>query len=210
MSSFARVKFILMIESFQTIASETQGLFKSKGSKFLSFAIPVKTVEEIKDIVSSFRKEYHNARHVCYAYVLGADRSEYRANDDGEPTGTAGRPVLGQIHSKELTDVLVVVVRYFGGILLGTGGLVTAYKEAAAEALNAAVIVEKNVEKYFEVLFHYPVMNEVMTLIKASEAVIISQKFEIECMLRCSVALRNEKQLFDQLEKIQKVRIIFL
>ena len=198
-----------MIESFQTIAEKAEGIYKAKGSKFISFALPVKTVAEIKDIISGFRKEYHNARHVCYAYVLGADKAEFRVNDDGEPSGTAGRPILGQIYSKELTDVLVVVVRYFGGILLGTGGLTTAYKEAASAALNAALIVEKNVEKLFEVYFNYPVMNEVMTLIKASEAVIYHQSFELECVLKCSVPVRNEKQLFDQLEKIQDVRVIF-
>lgn len=208
MSNFARVKSDLMIESFQTIAARTEGIYKAKGSKFISFALPVTTVDEIKDILSDFRKEYHNARHLCYAYVLGPDRSEYRVNDDGEPSGTAGRPILGQLHSKGLTDVLVVVVRCFGGILLGTGGLITAYKEAAAAALNEALIVEKNVEKPFEVYFHYPVMNEVMTLIKSSETVIYHQSFELECRLQCSVPVRNEKRLFDQLQKIQNVRII--
>lgn len=199
-----------MIESFQTIAVKTEGLYKSKGSKFISFAIPVKTVEEVKALLVAYRKEYYNARHVCYAYVLGAERAEYRVNDDGEPSGTAGRPILGQLHSKGITDVLVVVVRYFGGVLLGTGGLITAYKEAAAAALDKTEIIEKDVEQQFELNFNYPIMDEVMRLIKASETIINKQLFEMECYLYCSVPKRNEKQLFDQLSTIQNLRIVFL
>jgi len=123
------------VDSFLTITRRSEGIYKEKGSKFLAFAIPVSDVEEVKAIVAAFRKEYYDARHVCYAYMLGADREEFRANDDGEPSGTAGRPILGQINSAGLTDILILVVRYFGGVLLGTGGLVTAYKSAAADAI---------------------------------------------------------------------------
>ena len=198
-----------MIESFQTIATTTEGMYKSKGSKFLSFAMPVKTVEEIKEVISGFRKKFHDARHICYAYVLGSEGAEFRANDDGEPSGTAGRPILGQIHSKGITDVLVVVVRYFGGVLLGTGGLVSAYKEAASVALEDAVVVVKNVEIQCEIHFQYPMMNEVMKLVKDSETVINKQYFENDCVLKCLVPVRNEKVLFDKLKKIDDVRIIF-
>jgi uncharacterized YigZ family protein len=198
-----------MIESFQTIATTTEGIHKSKGSKFISFAIPVKTVEEIKEVISGFRKKFHDARHICYAYVLGSEGAEFRANDDGEPSGTAGRPILGQIHSKGVTDVLVVVVRYFGGVLLGTGGLVSAYKEAASVALKDAVVVVKNVEIQCEIHFQYQMMNEVMKLVKDSESVINNQYFENECVLKCLVPVRNEKELFDKLKKIDDVRIIF-
>lgn len=198
-----------MIESFQTIATTTEGMYKSKGSKFLSFAMPVKTVEEIKEVISGFRKKFHDARHICYAYVLGSEGAEFRANDDGEPSGTAGRPILGQIHSKGITDVLVVVVRYFGGVLLGTGGLVSAYKEAASVALEDAVVVVKNVEIQCEIHFQYQMMNEVMKLVKDSETVINKQYFENDCVLKCLVPVRNEKVLFDKLKKIDDVRIIF-
>jgi uncharacterized YigZ family protein len=198
-----------MIESFQTIATTTEGMYKSKGSKFLSFAMPVKTVEEIKEVISGFRKKFHDARHICYAYVLGSEGAEFRANDDGEPSGTAGRPILGQIHSKGITDVLVVVVRYFGGVLLGTGGLVSAYKEAASVALKDAVVVVKNVEIQCEIHFQYQMMNEVMKLVKDSETVINKQYFENDCVLKCLVPVRNEKVLFDKLKKIDDVRIIF-
>ena len=132
-----------MSDIYKTINSTAEGIYKIKGSKFLSFAIPVQNVDEIKVIVAEYRKQYFDARHVCYAYMLGNERLEFRANDDGEPSGTAGRPILGQINSYELTDVMIIVVRYFGGILLGTGGLVSAYKEAAIEALSQAEIIEK-------------------------------------------------------------------
>lgn len=197
-----------MIEVYKTITSSTEGLYKSKGSKFIAFAIPVRSVEEVKEIITDYHKKYHDARHICYAYVLQPDGRIYRANDDGEPSGTAGRPILGQINSKNLTDVLVVVIRYFGGILLGTGGLITAYKEAAASALNQAMIVEKNVEISFEVRFQYPMMNEVMKLIKEWEVIILNQNFENECVMKCTVPVSNEKQLFGKLNKINDLRII--
>lgn len=132
-----------MTDSYLTIQTQSSGLYKSKGSKFLSFAHPAKDTEEVKDLIADYKKRYHNARHVCYAYMLGPERNDFRFNDDGEPSGTAGKPILGQINARNLTNVLVVVVRYFGGILLGTGGLVTAYREAASDALEQAEIIEK-------------------------------------------------------------------
>ena len=155
-----------MSDTYKTIIAPTEGIYKEKGSKFLSFAIPVSSVDEVKEIVKNYRKEYYDSRHVCYAYMLGADRKEFRANDDGEPSGTAGRPILGQINSRELTNILVIVVRYFGGILLGTGGLVVAYKEATTDALNQAEVIEKTVDETIAILFDYVLMNEVMRIIK--------------------------------------------
>ena len=197
-----------MTEVFLTIASITEGLYKSKGSKFISFAIPVHTVDEVKDIISAYRKKYHDARHICYAYVLQPDRSEFRANDDGEPSGTAGRPILGQINSRGLTNIMVVVIRYFGGVLLGTGGLITAYKEAASAALNDTVVVERNVEVFCEIHFQYPLINEVMKLVKESDAIVNEQYFGNECILKCVVPMRMKNILFGKLNKINEVRII--
>ncbi len=175
-----------MAEKYKTIEAQAEGLYKEKGSKFLSFAIPVRNVEEVKAILETYRKDYYDARHVCYAYMLGADREEFRANDDGEPSGTAGRPILGQINSFGLTNILVIVVRYFGGILLGTGGLIVAYKEATQDALNNASIVERDVMLYKELRFTYEKMNDVMKTLKAIEAKILEQGYEDgECEIKC-------------------------
>lgn len=197
-----------MQESFRTIEAPSEGLFKVKGSKFLSFALPVKSVDEIKSILDEYRKTYYDARHVCYAWVLGADRLEFRANDDGEPSGTAGRPILGQLHSRDLTNVLVIVVRYFGGVLLGTGGLVVAYREAAAEALNQALIVEKDVVSEIRLTFDYLQLNGVMKAVKDTDAHIISQNFENQCELHLSVTLRQESSLVSKLLNIEGLKII--
>lgn len=207
MCIFGEFKNATMIESFKTIAAPAQGLYKEKGSKFLSFALPVKDTEEVKSIISSYRKEYYDARHVCYAYMLGAQKVDFRANDDGEPSGTAGRPIHGQIKSRELTNVLVIVVRYFGGVLLGTGGLITAYKEAAADALNQAQIVEKTVDCFFTILFDYPFMEQVMSAIKESDTQILQEEFAEKCTLNCSVSLHDKEQLIGKLAKVGEVKI---
>ncbi len=197
-----------MIETYKTIDEPAQGLYKEKGSKFLSFALPVKDTEEVKSIISTYRKEFYDARHICYAYVLGAEKNEFRANDDGEPSGTGGRPILGQIKSRELTDILVIVVRYFGGVLLGTGGLITAYKEAASDALNQAQIVEKSVDCFFTISFEYPFMEDVMSAIKLYNAHVIHQEFTEKCILNFSVSLHDKEQLIGKLEKAGEVKII--
>jgi uncharacterized YigZ family protein len=191
---------------YKTISSPSEGIYREKGSKFLSFAIPVCDAEEIKEILKDFRKKYHDARHVCYAYMLGPERTEFRANDDGEPSGTAGRPILGQINSNNLTNILIVVVRYFGGILLGTGGLITAYKEAAADALQNATFMEKEVTVIYTVYFNYPAMNEVMHIIKTYNIEIISQQFEEKCMIKIEIPLQTEDMIVGKLdEKANKV-----
>lgn len=191
----------------KTILSPSSGLYKEKGSKFLSFAIPVKDVDEIKSILENYRKEYYDARHVCYAYMLGEERTDFRANDDGEPSGTAGRPILGQINSFELTDVLIIVVRYFGGILLGTGGLVTAYKEAASDAIQNAEIIEKTIELPLSIHFSYELMSEVSRLIKEFDLQVSQQKFETACDMTFAIPKDKFEMVKGRFESIYGVEI---
>ena len=196
-----------MSDTYKTIIAPTEGIYKEKGSKFLSFAIPVSNTDEVKEIVKNYRKEYYDSRHVCYAYMLGAERKEFRANDDGEPSGTAGRPILGQINSRELTDILVIVVRYFGGILLGTGGLVVAYKEATTDALDQAEVVEKTVDETISIVFDYVLMNEVMRIIKDTNAQISSQNFEDQCAMQLSIRKQDAGLLSAKVAKIYGLQI---
>jgi len=196
-----------MFNSYKTINTYSAGIYKEKGSKFLSFAIPVSNVDEIKEIVKTYRKEYYDARHVCYAYMIGAEHTNWRSNDDGEPSGTAGRPILGQINSRELTNILVIVVRYFGGILLGTGGLVIAYKEAASDALNQAEIIEKTVEETLTINFDYVLMNDVMRVIKDLNAIIDSQNYDNDCIMNLSIKKQDYELLKSKLNKIMGVGI---
>jgi uncharacterized YigZ family protein len=191
-----------MSDTYKTITTPTEGIYKEKGSKFLAFAIPVNTVDEVKEVVKNYRKEYYDARHVCYAYMLGAERKDFRANDDGEPSGTAGRPILGQINSRELTNVLVIVVRYFGGILLGTGGLVVAYKEATADALNQSDIIEKTVDETISINFDYILMNDVMRVIKDTNAQILHQSFDNNCSMQLSIRKQDAMLLNAKLQLI--------
>jgi len=194
------------MDTFKTINGVAKGLFTEKKSKFISFAIPVQNVDEIKDEIQNYRKEYYDARHVCWAYMLGSERKEFRANDDGEPSGTAGKPILGQINSNELTDILVIVIRYFGGIKLGTSGLIVAYKEAAAEAIKNAEIIEKTVDFDISFQFEYPFMNDVMKIVKDLNPDILEQTYDMDC----SMTLRIRKSLFEQLstrlEKVESIR----
>ena len=193
--------------TYKTILSPSEGIYRDKGSKFLSFAIPVNSSEEIKEIIKDFRKKYYDARHICYAYMLGAERSDFRVNDDGEPSGTAGRPIIGQINSNNLTNILIVVVRYFGGILLGTGGLIVAYKEAAADALKNASIIEKEVTNFHELQFNYFVMNNVMQILKQNNIEVISQKFDENCIIKVSLPLEKEIKIMNLLNKVDGLKI---
>ncbi len=197
-----------MSGTFKTIAQLSEGIYKEKGSKFLSFAVPVRDLDEVKETLERYRKEYFDARHVCYAYMLGEARDTFRANDDGEPSGTAGRPILGQINSFELTNVLIIVVRYFGGILLGTGGLVTAYKEAAADAIHNAEIIEKTIEIPLSVHFTYELMSEVSRVIKEFDLSISRQSFETECDMTFSVPKEKLEVVKSKFEKIYGVEIM--
>jgi len=181
-----------MIDSYLSIEKPCEGLFKEKGSKFISYAYPVSNEEEVKKIISTLKKEHHSARHWCYAYRLGADKNKFRANDDGEPSGTAGKPILNQLIAADLSDVLIVVVRYFGGTLLGTSGLITSYKGAAADALQNTKIVTKYITRQYQVVFETEATNEVMRRLKELEAQIIkhsfSEKNEIIFEMRLSFA----------------------
>ena len=197
-----------MSDTFKTILLSTEGIYKEKGSKFLSFAIPVNTTDEVKEFIKTFKKDYYDARHVCYAYMLGADRKEWRSNDDGEPSGTAGRPIMGQINSRELTNILVVVVRYFGGILLGTGGLTIAYKEATADALNLAEIIEKTVDCEFSIHFEYLHMNDVMRIVKDSNALILNQSYDNDCFMILSIRKQEEEFIKGKLVKVEGLHFV--
>ena len=191
-----------MSDTFRTIASSSEGSYKEKGSKFLSFAFPVKNVDEINQILAQYRKQYYDARHICYAYMLGNAKNEWRANDDGEPSGTAGRPILGQINSFELTNVLVIVVRYFGGILLGTGGLITAYKEASRDALEQAGIVEQTIDEIISIEFDYLLMNEVMRIVKEMSLQILDQSFDNMCAMKLAIRQSDAEKLKSKLGNI--------
>jgi uncharacterized YigZ family protein len=195
------------MDSYRTIAGPAEGLVTEKRSKFLAFALPVRSAEEVKQHVSAFQKKYYDARHVCYAYMLGAERTEYRVNDNGEPSGTAGRPILGQINAAGLTDVLVIVVRYFGGILLGTGGLVVAYKQAAAEAIAAAEVVERTVDAEIAIHFEYPFMNDVMRVVKEMSPEVLSTAYDNDCMMRLRIRAGLMEQLRGRLEKVESLRV---
>lgn len=177
------------IATYKTIASTTQAEFKDKGSRFIAFAYPIQTLEEVKQYVSILREEHHKARHWCYAYRLGVDDTQFRANDDEEPAGSAGRPILGQIDSAGLTDVLVIVVRYFGGTLLGVPGLIHAYKTVAAEALTVAEVIEKNVEKTVWLRCEYPYLNEAIRITKQNQGNIIEQDLQLDCRLTVRLPL---------------------
>ncbi len=172
---------------YQTIEKESTGYFKDKGSKFYSYAYPLKNEDEVKDIISKLKKEHHSARHHCYAWRLGTEEIKTRANDDGEPSSTAGKPILGQLQSYGVTNILVVVVRYFGGTLLGVSGLINAYKNATIEVLNNADIQTKLIEKKFELKFEYPLLNSVMNTLKKENLEIISTNFQESCQLIFSV-----------------------
>lgn len=192
-----------MTDEYKTITEVIgEGFYSEKRSKFLAFAHHVETIDEIKDILASYRKKYYDARHVCYAYVLGADKANFRANDDGEPSSTAGKPILGQINSYDLTNVLVIVVRYYGGVNLGTGGLIVAYRTAAADALDHATIETRLVEEDVTYSFPYPMMNAVMRVIKEMQPRIVSQTFDNTCSISMSIRQEMAPVLRDRLEKL--------
>ena len=193
------------MDTYLTISSVSEALYKDKGSKFYAFAYPVQTLEQIKEILAEKRKEYYDARHVCYAYMLGYERNQFRANDDGEPSGTAGRPMLGQINSSNLTDILIIVVRYFGGTLLGTSGLIQAYKTSAAEAIAAATIEERIVEKTFVSKFGYQDLNAVMRIMKDFDLTIVNQIQEMDCTLYFRIRLGDIDRVRDRFDKLDFV-----
>ena len=191
-----------MTDEYRTISGTSEGYYTEKRSKFLAFAHHVETTDEVKDIVAGYRKKYYDTRHVCYAYMLGFERQDFRANDDGEPSSTAGKPILGQINSNELTNILIVVVRYYGGVNLGTSGLIVAYREAAADALAHATIETRQVEEIVKYSFAYPQMNDVMRIVKDMNPRIVSQTFENTCEIVLSIRKSEAEQLRSRLAKL--------
>jgi uncharacterized YigZ family protein len=187
---------------FKTIVNPVTGIYKEKGSKFLAYVFPVSNEENIKEILTKIRKEHHGARHHCYSWCLGPEMKDFRLSDDGEPSGTAGRPIFRQIQSRELTNILVIVVRYFGGILLGTSGLINAYTQASLDALNKAVIIEKVVEDLIEVNFDYALMDEFMRIIKEMKLSLIHSEYSLKCSATFAVRQSVSKTVLEKLNKI--------
>jgi uncharacterized YigZ family protein len=196
-----------MDDVYKTIEKESTGYFKDKGSKFLSFAYPIRSEEDVKDIITNLKKEHHSARHHCYAWRLGTEEIRSRANDDGEPSSTAGKPILGQLQSFEVTNVLLVVVRYFGGTLLGASGLINAYKTAAKEALNSAEVVTKVMERTYELRFGYDLLNTVMNLLKQENLEIITTDFKESCRLEFSVRKSSAERVSQVFKVLYGVEI---
>ena len=192
----------MLNDKYKTLKSGGEGYYTEKRSKFLAFAHHVQSVDEIKDLIAGYRKKYYDARHVCYAYMLGPERLEFRANDDGEPSSTAGKPILGQINSNELTDILIVVVRYYGGVNLGTSGLIVAYREAAADALAHSEIETRLVEEIVTYSFAYPLMNDVMRIVKDMNPRIVSQTYDNTCEIKLSIRKSEAEQLKSRLERL--------
>jgi uncharacterized YigZ family protein len=195
------------MDTFRTVKEISQGIFTEKKSKFIAYIIPISTLDDVKTELEKYKKEYYDARHICWAYMLGAERKEFRSNDDGEPSGTAGKPILGQINSNELTDVLILVIRYFGGIKLGTSGLITSYKEAASEAISNAEIIEKTIDLNIDFVFEYPFMNDVMKIVKDLEPTILQQEYDMDCYMSLSIRQSLYDQLISRLEKVESLRI---
>jgi uncharacterized YigZ family protein len=193
-------------DSYYTIKSASEGIFKEKGSRFLAYACPVTDPEEIKPIIERIRKEHHEARHHCFAYMIGKDRTVWRINDDGEPSGTAGRPIMGQIDSKGLTNILIVISRYFGGTLLGVSGLINAYRSAAASAIENAEIVECTVNYYYEITYPYISMNDVMKILKEEEIGQSDHIFDLECKIRISFRASLREKLLERFDRIKGLK----
>ena len=191
-----------MTDEFKTIKNTSEGFYSEKRSKFLAFAHHVETLDEIKELLAQYRKKYYDARHVCYAYMLGAAREDFRANDDGEPSSTAGKPILGQINSNELTDILIVVVRYYGGVNLGTSGLIVAYREAAADAIAHAEVETRQVEEHITYDFPYVMMNDVMRIVKEMQPRIVSQTYDNTCRIVLAIRQSEAPQLRQRLSKL--------
>lgn len=197
-------------DTYKTIKYPSQGVYKEKGSKFLAFAYPIATEAEAKARLDELRKQYFDARHHCYAYILGADKAAYRINDDGEPSSTAGKPIYGQLLSHDLTNIIIVVVRYFGGIKLGVPGLINAYRTATKDAIDNAIIIEKNITEVYNLQFTYEQMNSVMKILKDNNLPQCNQKFELECSLDFSVRQAESTRVCDEILKLKEVKLTLL
>lgn len=190
-----------MIDEFKTIKDKSEGTYSELRSKFLAFAHHVTTVDEAMALVEQYQKKYYDARHVCWAYMIGPERETFRSNDNGEPSGTAGKPILGQINSNELTDIIIFVVRYFGGVKLGTSGLIVAYKTAAAEAIANAEIETRTVDEEYTFSFEYPLMNSIMKVARDMDARIISQSYDMDCQMTLSIRRGKMQELQEKIKK---------
>ncbi len=197
-------------DTYKTITSSSQGIYKDKGSRFVSIAIPVSDQEEIKPIIDKIKKEHHEARHHCYAYMIGHERLAWRVNDDGEPSGTAGRPILGQINSYGLTNIIIVVSRYFGGTLLGVSGLINAYRSAAASAIENAKIIEKTLQEYYEITYPYISMNDVMRILKEENVGQSEQSFDLECRILLNFRISFKEKILNRLSRIEGLTYRYL
>jgi len=197
-------------DTYKTITSSSQGIYKDKGSRFVSIAIPVSDQEEIKPIIEKIKKEHHEARHHCYAYIIGQERLAWRVNDDGEPSGTAGRPILGQINSYGLTNIIIVVSRYFGGTLLGVSGLINAYRSAAASAIENAEIIEKTLQEYYEITYPYISMNDVMRILKEENVGQSEQSFDLECRILLNFRISFKEKILNRLSRIEGLTYRYL
>jgi len=197
-------------DNYITIKSSSQGIYKEKGSRFIAFACPVSDQEEIKLIIDKIRKENHEARHHCYAYMIGPERMIWRLNDDGEPSGTAGRPILGQINSFGLTNILIVVSRYFGGTLLGVSGLINAYRSAAASAIKNAEIIECTLQEIYEITYPYVSMNDVMKIIKEEDMGQSDQSFDLECRIKVNFRLSGREKILNRLSRIEGLKYRYI
>lgn len=197
-------------DSYKTIKSPSNGIYKDKGSRFLAFAYPLSDQDEIKPIIDKLRKEHHEARHHCYAYMIGHERLIWRVNDDGEPSGTAGRPILGQINSFGLTNILIVVARYFGGTLLGVSGLINAYRSAAASAIENAEITESTVQEFYEITYPYISMNDVMKIVKEENINQSDQSFDLECRIKLNFRASAREKILSRLSRIEGLEYRYL
>lgn len=197
-------------DTYKTIEKISKGLYKAKGSKFISYALPCETEAQVKSEIEVLKKKYYDARHHCYAYILGFDKSAFRTNDDGEPSGTAGKPIYGQLLSHDLTNTLIVVIRYFGGIKLGIRGLINAYKYAALDAIDNGRIITKIVKDVYEVKFDYADMNDVMHILKEDELEQLANDFRMKCSIRFAVRRKNSEKVYKRFASLRKVNINFL
>lgn len=199
-----------MKDIYFTIKNSSEGIYKEKGSKFIAFAYPIYSEEEFKDHLAQLKKDYHDARHHCYAFRIGLTENEYRYSDDGEPNNSAGKPIYGQLLSSNITNVAIIVIRYFGGTKLGVGGLITAYKEAAKDAISNAEIVKRTVNHYYKIKFDYPAMSDVMNFIKLNNLNITNQVFENSCLIEFNIHTQEAKQIISELKKINDVKTEFV
>lgn len=197
-------------DTYLTITSNYEGSYKEKGSKFIAFALPAIDELEVKQHLEKIKKEYYDARHHCYAYRLGTDKSLHRMNDDGEPSGTAGRPIFGQILSNDLTNILIIVIRYFGGTKLGVSGLINAYKTASKDALESAKIITKTIKDIYQVEYKYELMNNVMKIIKDDDLKILDQRFEMDCLIKFAVRKKFSQLTYEKFHKINNLNITYL